>query len=127
MIDTERMETVLDSPYVPHRPLRRSPNLEGSATGSREGPPVGQAALGDRRGVDGEALAALIVNKIRGTFKSAAQSRLLSFGDRRRGDFFFLAILSGGQVINEEDRLKLDNVTLKLLGQGHQVDVIHQG
>ena len=70
--------------------------------------------------VDGEALAALIVNKIRGTFKSAAV-KAPGFGDRRKAMLTDIAILSGGQVISEEVGLKLDSVTMELLGEARQV------
>ena len=70
--------------------------------------------------VDGEALAALIVNKIRGTFKSAAV-KAPGFGDRRKAMLTDMAILTGGQVISEEVGLKLDSVTMELLGQARQV------
>ena len=70
--------------------------------------------------VDGEALAALIVNKIRGTFKSVAV-KAPGFGDRRKAMLTDIAILTGGQVISEEVGLKLDGVGLELLGQARQV------
>jgi chaperonin GroEL len=72
--------------------------------------------------VDGEALAALIVNKIRGTFKSVAV-KAPGFGDRRKAMLTDIAILTGGQVISEEVGLKLDGVELELLGQARQVVV----
>ena len=75
--------------------------------------------------VDGEALAALIVNKIRGTFKSVAV-KAPGFGDRRKAMLTDIAILTGGQVISEEVGLKLDGVGLELLGQARQV-AGHQG
>jgi chaperonin GroEL len=70
--------------------------------------------------VDGEALAALIVNKIRGTFKSVAV-KAPGFGDRRKAMLGDIAILTGGQVISEEVGLKLDSVDLELLGKARQV------
>jgi chaperonin GroEL len=72
--------------------------------------------------VDGEALAALIVNKIRGTFKSVAV-KAPGFGDRRKAMLTDIAILTGGQVISEEVGLKLDGVGLELLGQARSVVV----
>ncbi len=70
--------------------------------------------------VDGEALAGLIVNKIRGTFKSVAV-KAPGFGDRRKAMLTDIAILTGGQVISEEVGLKLDAVTLELLGRARSV------
>ena len=61
--------------------------------------------------VDGEALATLVVNKIRGTFKSVAV-KAPGFGDRRKAMLQDIAILTGGQVISEEVGLKLENATL---------------
>src|SRR5207237_6755474 len=65
--------------------------------------------------VEGEALATLVVNKIRGTFKSVAV-KAPGFGDRRKAMLQDMAILTGGQVISEEVGLKLENVTLDMLG-----------
>jgi chaperonin GroEL len=70
--------------------------------------------------VEGEALATLVVNKIRGTFKSAAV-KAPGFGDRRKAMLQDMAILTGGQVISEEVGLKLENVTLDLLGRAKKV------
>ena len=70
--------------------------------------------------VDGEALATLVVNKIRGIFKSVAV-KAPGFGDRRKAQLQDIAILTGGQVISEEVGLKLENVTLDLLGSARKV------
>ncbi|MEY2967108.1 MAG: hypothetical protein RLY50_1158, partial [Actinomycetota bacterium] len=70
--------------------------------------------------IEGEALATLVVNKIRGTFKSAAV-KAPGFGDRRKAMLQDMAILTGGQVISEEVGLKLENVTLDLLGRAKKV------
>lgn len=72
--------------------------------------------------VEGEALATLIVNKIRGIFKSVAV-KAPGFGDRRKAQLQDIAILTGGQVISEEVGLKLENVTLDLLGRARKVVV----
>src|SRR5260370_32913543 len=72
--------------------------------------------------VEGEALATLVVNKIRGTFKSAAV-KAPGFGERRKAMLQDMAILTGGQVITEEVGLKLENVTLDLLGKARKVVV----
>ncbi|MFM8777064.1 MAG: TCP-1/cpn60 chaperonin family protein, partial [Actinomycetota bacterium] len=70
--------------------------------------------------VEGEALATLVVNKIRGTFKSVAV-KAPGFGDRRKAMLQDIAILTGGQVISEEVGLKLENATLDLLGRAKKV------
>src|SRR5438132_10450602 len=72
--------------------------------------------------VDGEALATLVVNKIRGTFSSVAV-KAPGFGERRKAMLQDMAILTGGQVIAEEVGLKLDNTTLDLLGTARKVVV----
>jgi chaperonin GroEL len=72
--------------------------------------------------VEGEALATLVVNKIRGTFSSVAV-KAPGFGDRRKAMLQDMAILTGGQVISEEVGLKLDNTTLDLLGRAGKVIV----
>jgi chaperonin GroEL len=72
--------------------------------------------------VEGEALATLVVNKIRGTFKSAAV-KAPGFGERRKAMLQDMAILTGGQVITEEVGLKLENTTLDLLGRAKKVIV----
>jgi chaperonin GroEL len=70
--------------------------------------------------VEGEALAVLVVNKIRGTFQSAAV-KAPGFGDRRKAMLQDIAILSGGQVISEEVGLKLENVSIDMLGRARKV------
>ena len=72
--------------------------------------------------VEGEALATLVVNKIRGTFKSAAV-KAPGFGERRKAMLQDIAILTGGQVVTEEVGLKLENVGLDLLGRARKVVV----
>ncbi|MSR84096.1 MAG: chaperonin GroEL [Candidatus Latescibacteria bacterium] len=70
--------------------------------------------------IEGEALAVLVVNKLRGTLKVAA-AKAPGFGDRRKSMLEDIAVLTGGQVISEETGLKLENVTLKDLGQAKRV------
>ncbi|MDA8027101.1 MAG: chaperonin GroEL [Actinomycetota bacterium] len=72
--------------------------------------------------VEGEALAALVVNKIRGTFKSVAV-KAPGFGERRKAMLQDIAILTGGQVISEEVGLKLENTTLDLLGRARRIEI----
>jgi chaperonin GroEL len=117
--DADRMEASLDDPYILFVSSKISnvrdmlPVLEKVMQGGR---PLVIIA----EDVEGEALATLVVNKIRGTFKSAAV-KAPGFGDRRKAMLQDMAILTGGQVISEEVGLKLEGVTLDLLGRAKRV------
>jgi chaperonin GroEL len=117
--DTERMEASFDDPYLLFVPSKVSsikdliPVLEATMQASR---PLVIVA----EDVEGEALATLVVNKIRGTLKVAAV-KAPGFGDRRKAMLQDMATLTGAQVISEEVGLSLDKVTLDLLGSAKRV------
>lgn len=119
--DAERMEAVLDNPYILITDGKIS-NMKGLLPILEKVAQAAKPLMIIAEDVEGEALATLVVNKIRGTL-NCVSVKAPGFGDRRKEMLADIAVVTGGQVISEELGLKLENTEIKMLGSAHQVKI----
>ncbi len=119
--DSDKMEAVLDNPFILITEKKIS-NIQEILPVLEQVVQSGKPLLIIAEDVEGEALATLVVNKLRGTFNCVAV-KAPGFGDRRKAMLQDIAVLTGGQVISDELGMDIKEATLDLLGRAHQVKV----